>query len=1160
MRDPAGQLPAGREGPAQKRLGLFSRLRSARHGKGASLAAAVSEALGDASSARQSSDSTLQPVGRPSSLPSARSSFDSCGDDAPMSDPNHSHRESLDESNAITAASAYDDAVARGIGAAEAAAAAQFAAAAMAAQSQFMQQAAGPHQAAPREAPPPGGLSSFSASLPAAPSPSDSSCSSASDRQQPPGGADRRRPSPLSSSGAKPGHDGGRRHGSGKHAENLEHGSTAPPGGIDELAEMLLAAASIGAAAEAGGSTSTSNGGGTPGPASDLYLQPLQVTSSAPAVVAAAGGGGAAGGQHSAASRLSAGRHSAPPAHGAEPLLNSQVALLAQQLLAQQQAAAAAAAGSSAARLRHSIQLGAEHQQQQQQQAQWQPPRPVPLDRSRTMPAADLARGRAGGPLNAAQLLLQGGGSGGPRALGPLPPQAPGGGSRSMGAIMGLAVLDAAAQPRSSPPQLEELEPSPFSSVQGVYGCHLLPPTDVSDPLPEPSPRPNSRQAAAASLAGSAVPSSIDLLLDPALPATSRAASHRHSLDTLQELFATTPVALSAGTPGRPTVAQLMQQFPSGRGGGGGGGNAVRHIGVRHSMDEGRRTQHASRALAALAATRRGARAAAVDPASSYYGHINAGAMHDLANSTVTVVAGAVPVPAAAAGRATTSISAHASSMVDPAAKPVAGTFEARIGTPQETMLDPDLHDTFGAHPSYGLSPTRPAPHRRTASGGSPASDAGRGSGAATPTAATSDGWRQPPAAARRRHAPAGAPAPGPGLHHPTVYQPHQPPVGAAALEEMSPIGNAMMLAPTSIPGQHSITVNDPQAIVPSLSFLKQRALARQKLERLDQAQQASAAASRGGYIAEAKRVLAAAVHTATAQEAAVVESSCSGAIGPLLRYLRDNKHNDAALRSGLHTLSLLVSNSPNRGIIVSFHGQAMLCEAMRASRDLGIRENIVQLLWDLEAHNQECHLDPDDIQALQSVLEATSNALIASHILHLLHHCLAHPEPPPMTAEQMQLCAQRLVNEIAAHKHHLQDAAQYTLGNLMAVVLGDGRVGVPQRQAMVARLLEELRRTTTPGQCQVVLTVLSCVAGEPSVRSAMAACHARRRLMDFSQRVGDPRLRARSLSLIKILHKQEAMESRPEQAVGSWYFGGGGGGGGGSGPGTSGSSPPRSR
>lgn len=349
----------------------------------------------------------------------------------------------------------------------------------------------------------------------------------------------------------------------------------------------------------------------------------------------------------------------------------------------------------------------------------------------------------------------------------------------------------------------------------------------------------------------------------------------------------------------------------------------------------------------------------------------------------------------------------------------------------------------------------------------------------------------------------------------------------------MSPIGHAMMLAPTSIPGQHSITVNDPQIIVPSLSFLKQRALARQKLERLDSGGSAGVP-SRGGYIAEAKRVLAAAVHTASAQEAAVVESSCSGAIGPLLRYLRDNKLNDAALRSGLHTLSLLVSNSPNRGIIASFHGQAMLCEAMRATQDLEIRENIVQLLWDLEAQNRECHFEHDDLQALQSVLEATSNALIASHILHILHHCLARHDAPPMTPEQMQMCARRLVNEIAAHKHHLQDAAQYTLGNLMAVVLGDPRVGVSQRQALVARLLDELRRTNAPGQSQAVLTVLSCIAGDSRVRSAMAHCHARRRLLDFGQRVADPRLRARTLSLVKILHKQETME----QGGGSWYFG----------------------
>ena len=69
-----------------------------------------------------------------------------------------------------------------------------------------------------------------------------------------------------------------------------------------------------------------------------------------------------------------------------------------------------------------------------------------------------------------------------------------------------------------------------------------------------------------------------------------------------------------------------------------------------------------------------------------------------------------------------------------------------------------------------------------------------------------------------------------------------------------------------------------------------------------------------------------------------------------------------------------------------------------------------------------------------------------------------------------------------------------------------------------------------------MVLTVLSCIAGNPRVRSAMAHCHARRRLQDFGQRIPDPRLRARSLSLIKILHKQEALESQ-----GGWYFGEGG-------------------
>lgn len=61
-------------------------------------------------------------------------------------------------------------------------------------------------------------------------------------------------------------------------------------------------------------------------------------------------------------------------------------------------------------------------------------------------------------------------------------------------------------------------------------------------------------------------------------------------------------------------------------------------------------------------------------------------------------------------------------------------------------------------------------------------------------------------------------------------------------------------------------------------------------------------------------------------------------------------------------------------------------------------------------------------------------------------------------------------------------------------------------------------------------------MAGNARVRSAMAHCQARRRLADFGQRVADPRLRARALSLVKILHKQEALEHS-----GGWYFGEGG-------------------
>lgn len=165
--------------------------------------------------------------------------------------------------------------------------------------------------------------------------------------------------------------------------------------------------------------------------------------------------------------------------------------------------------------------------------------------------------------------------------------------------------------------------------------------------------------------------------------------------------------------------------------------------------------------------------------------------------------------------------------------------------------MDPDIHDTFGAHPSYPAAARRP--HTPASSTSSPlaaaaalragASSSGKpaaagGSGAAG-TGVSANGWRQPLGAPRQAgaagtagtaaaapavtsqpaessstaaaRAAAGAPAVG----HPTVYPAH-PKFNAA----LSPIGHTMMLDPTNVPGQHSITVHDPQASHVSLAWL----------------------------------------------------------------------------------------------------------------------------------------------------------------------------------------------------------------------------------------------------------------------------------------------------------------------------------------------------
>lgn len=157
-------------------------------------------------------------------------------------------------------------------------------------------------------------------------------------------------------------------------------------------------------------------------------------------------------------------------------------------------------------------------------------------------------------------------------------------------------------------------------------------------------------------------------------------------------------------------------------------------------------------------------------------------------------------------------------------------------------MVDPDLHDTFGAHPSWSMPSRRPR-HAHTSSGGSgSAADEAGASGSEAMGGAIQNGWRLPMGAPRRGGAAGGA-AGGPGapgalpsaavaaaaaaasspaeaaaaaeaeaeVPHVTVYPAHQPAVLLSAPPELSPVGTAMMMDPTNIPGQHSITVHDPQ-------------------------------------------------------------------------------------------------------------------------------------------------------------------------------------------------------------------------------------------------------------------------------------------------------------------------------------------------------------
>jgi hypothetical protein len=352
--------------------------------------------------------------------------------------------------------------------------------------------------------------------------------------------------------------------------------------------------------------------------------------------------------------------------------------------------------------------------------------------------------------------------------------------------------------------------------------------------------------------------------------------------------------------------------------------------------------------------------------------------------------------------------------------------------------------------------------------------------------------------------------------------------------------GTAKHLELTSMPGQHSVTLHDAQCIVPSYDFLRQRRLAK--------AQQAKEGAEywSGGYIAEAKRVLNEAMGSASRQEAENRDSSYSGAIGPLLRHLNAAAGDNEKSRSALHTLGLLVSNLPNRGIIAELQGRHTLAAVLRLCTDLDVREQAVTLLWDLDSaagKDAAPAFIAEDLFALIQLLEDTQHAAVASSALHFLDAAIELPsevgERVELTPDQLAEMSTRVVTEVCAHKHRLQDAAQYTLGVLLGSILNDPLMTPQAVSEALESLLTAVQICKDPDQCQVLLTVLSSLAGKPRLLSLMCSTGTRARdaVLQCGQNANDQRVRARSLSLIKVLRSKDELPTAA--ALSSlWYFG----------------------
>ncbi|KAL6778096.1 hypothetical protein ACKKBG_A16910 [Auxenochlorella protothecoides x Auxenochlorella symbiontica] len=471
---------------------------------------------------------------------------------------------------------------------------------------------------------------------------------------------------------------------------------------------------------------------------------------------------------------------------------------------------------------------------------------------------------------------------------------------------------------------------------------------------------------------------------------------------------------------------------------------------------------------------------------------------------------------------------------------------------PAVWSIDPDVHDTFGGHamgPPARLPPAVAAP--RAAQHDLPH---GAGPGGERPCQARSHPSLpcQAPADARRAAAPPGQDA--------CVASPGE-------LGGVRRASSAAVIAgsePVQQPPRRSVDGGAARAAgsaaaAPPCSAPHRTLAARQRARRAAATSAAAAAAAAreaegSGYIAQAKRVLSAAVRAADAAAGGAAaarlspspaapssprappacdkppasptsplgsQAGQSGSIAPLLAYIRGLDPADPALPAALGTLRLMVSNAPNRGVVLACGGAAPLFRLLHArGAALGVREAAVGLLWELDAPHTPLGFTMQDVLGLGRVLDDTASPQAAMQVVHLLHASFYSDQRATFSVEEVTESLGSTVGVLFNGAVILPDSAQFSLGSLLAGVFDESILPLAHLEGTLTRMLTCLPRPeVAAARKQAVLTVLSCMASSGRVMQALDSMHAAARLLHFGHATLDPRLRARALSLVKVLN-----------------------------------------